>query len=103
MLPTIDMKKRRLHRGFGTTQILLLMQKDAPEFFDRAEVVGKWVWLEFGEKQPPEITAQLAELGFHWNNKRQTWQHPCGQVTPGTENDPRQKYQSYFPAQTATA
>ena len=97
------MEKRRLHRGFGTTQILLLMQRDAPEFFERAEVVGKWVWVAFSEKQPPEITAHLAELGFHWNNRRAVWQHPCGQVTAGTDRDPHQKYQSYFPAQVATA
>ncbi|MBI1178413.1 hypothetical protein GC207_13340 [bacterium] len=98
-LPPIDLGKRRLHRGFGTSQLLALLQSKAPEFFERAEVVGKWVWIEFADKQPREITAQLAEFGFHWNNKRGVWQHPCGQVTPGTESDPKQKYQAYFPAQ----
>lgn len=98
-LPPIDLGKRRLHRGFGTQQVLGLLQSKAPEFFERAEVVGKWVWIEFADKQPREITAQLAEFGFHWNNKRGVWQHPCGQVTPGTESDPKQKYQAYFPAQ----
>jgi hypothetical protein len=39
----------------------------------------------------------LAELGFHWNNTRQAWQHPCGQFSTGSRQDPRQKYQSYFP------
>ena len=61
-------------------------------------MVGKWVWVEFSGKQPREVTRRLAELGFHWNNKRGVWQHPGGQLTPGTEHDPRQKYQRYSPA-----
>ena len=97
-LPPIDLRKRRQRRSFTTEQVLGLLQHEAPQFFDLAEVVGKWVWVEFKDKQPRDITAQLAEFGFHWNNKRQAWQHPCGQLRPGTEHDPRQKYQAYFPA-----
>ena len=26
------------------------------------------------------VTRVLAELGFHWNNTRQAWQHPCGTI-----------------------
>ena len=38
-------------------------------------------------------TARLAEFGFHWNNKRQCWQHPCGPVTvEASPEDPRAKY-----------
>jgi hypothetical protein len=43
-------------------------------------VVGKWVWIQFSDKQPPTITSVLSELGFHWNNTRQAWQHPCGTI-----------------------
>ena len=68
-----------------------------------AEVVGKWVWIQFREKQPPTVTALLSELGFHWNNKRQAWQHPCGALTPGTESDPREKYPNWFPADVKAA
>ena len=32
----------------------------APEFFGIAEVVGKWVWIQFAEKQPANITSQLS-------------------------------------------
>lgn len=97
-LPPIDLGKRRERRGFTTEQVLGMLQTEAPEFFDRAEVVGQWVWITFKDKQPRDITARLAEFGFHWNNKRGSWQHPCGQLRPGTEHDPRQKYQTYFPA-----
>jgi hypothetical protein len=41
----------------------------------------------------------LAELGFHWNNKRQSWQHPCGTITDERATyDPRKRYGSYFAA-----
>jgi hypothetical protein len=63
-----------------------------------AEVVGKWIWIQFDGKQPRQITAALAELGFHWNYRRQLWQHPCGTITPSSNQDPRRKYRSYFPA-----
>jgi len=101
--PIIDMKKRRLHRGFRTERVLALLLKEAPEFYECAEVVGKWVWVAFSEKQPPEVTAHLAELGFHWNNRRAVWQHPCGLITQGIDYDPRQKYPSYFPADVRPA
>jgi len=42
---------------------------------------------DFDGKQPPTITAELAELGFHWNNHRQVWQHPCGQALSGANYD----------------
>jgi hypothetical protein len=29
------------------------------------------------------VTAELAQLGFHWNRRRQVWQHPCGQFRTG--------------------
>jgi len=46
----------------------------------------------------------LAELGFHWNGARQSWQHPCGTI-PGKSAtyDPRQRYGSYFAADALAA
>jgi len=46
----------------------------------------------------------LAELGFHWNGDRQSWQHPCGTI-PGKSAtyDPRQRYGSYFAADALAA
>jgi hypothetical protein len=39
-------------------------------------------------------------LGFHWNQRRGVWQHPCGSFNPFGIHpaDPRAKYRSYFPA-----
>jgi hypothetical protein len=99
----INLARRRANRELPTEKVLSLLQKEAPRFFELAEVVGKWVWVQFTEKQPREITSRLAELGFHWNNKRQVWQHPCGAVTAGTQADPREKYPTYFPADAKTA
>jgi len=102
-LPRIDFARRRANRELTTERVILLLQREAPRLLDLAEVVGKWIWIQFTEKQPREITARLAELGFHWNNKRQVWQHPCGALTEGTESDPRQKYPTYFPADVRPA
>jgi hypothetical protein len=46
----------------------------------------------------------LAEFGFHWNNARQSWQHPCGTFRDRRATvDPRQKYGSYFAADQKAA
>jgi hypothetical protein len=102
-LPPINFARRRANRELTTERVIALLQKEAPNFFALAEVVGKWVWVQFTDKQPREVTATLAELGFHWNNKRRVWQHPCGALTEGTESDPREKYPSYFPSDTRNA
>ena len=97
--PRIDMAKRDTNRQLGTQALLALLRSQAPELYDLAQIVGKWVWVQFSEKQPPEITSQLAQLGFHWNNKRQCWQHPCGvPMTEASPDDPRAKYGSTFAA-----
>ena len=95
----IDFAKRQANRGLPTEQLLVLLRTEAPRFYELAEVVGKWVWIQFTEKQPPQVTSVLAQLGFHWNNKRQVWQHPCGPVTvDASPDDPRAKYGSHHPA-----
>jgi|SRR6185369_2399066 hypothetical protein len=101
-LPRISFERRRKNRELPVESVIDLIKKEAPRLFELAEVVGKWVWIQFKEKQPPQVTAQLAELGFHWNNRRQVWQHPCGAVTEGTQHDPREKYQTCFPADFET-
>ena len=97
-LPRISFERRRKNRELPVESVIDLIKKEAPRLFELAQVVGKWVWIQFKEKQPPDVTATLAELGFHWNNKRQVWQHPCGAVTEGSQHDPREKYQTCFPA-----
>jgi hypothetical protein len=94
----IDMTLRHCSRRLSTERVLHLLRTRAPHFWELAEVVGKWVWVQFDGKQPKQITAALSELGFHWNNHRQVWQHPCGTVTLSSNQDPRRKYRCYFPA-----
>ena len=96
--PQIDLALRQANRGLATDQLLALLRTEAPSFYELAEVVGKWVWIQFTEKQPPQVTSVLAQLGFHWNNKRQAWQHPCGKLTAGSPGDPREKYGTRCPA-----
>ncbi|HEV7925248.1 MAG TPA: hypothetical protein VGR14_07835 [Verrucomicrobiae bacterium] len=97
-LPRIDFARRHRNRGLPTESLLRLIRREAPEFWELAEVVGRWVWIQFGGKQPRQITSALSEYGFHWNNRRQVWQHPCGSITPSSNQDPRRKYRTYFPA-----
>ena len=96
--PKINMELRRANRTLDTEKLLALLRSETPNFFELAEVVGKWVWIQFSDKQPPTVTRVLAELGFHWNNTRQTWQHPCGTITERADYDPRKRYGSYFAA-----
>ena len=92
------MKERRKNRMLSTDSLLNLLREEAPRLWESAEVVGQWVWIEFKEKQPREVTSALSEFGFHWNNARQVWQHPCGTVAERAPLNPREKYDSYFPA-----
>jgi hypothetical protein len=102
-LPKLDLNRRNQNRALPMESLLNLIRKEAPDFWNVAEVVGKWVWIQFEGKQPREITAILSQLGFHWNNRRQVWQHPCGQVTRRADFDPRRKYRSFFPADAKPA
>jgi hypothetical protein len=98
-LQPIDFSRRRLNRSLDTEALLNLMRANAPRFFELAEVVGKWVWIQFADKQPSAITSQLSELGFHWNRSRRAWQHPCGLARREPASfDPRKFYRSYFAA-----
>jgi hypothetical protein len=101
-LQRIDFKTRFVNRGLTTEKVLDLLFHETPSLFELAQVVGKWVWIQFDGKQPPTVTSELAQLGFHWNRKRQLWQHPCGKPSLGSRQDPRQTYRSYFPADSQT-
>ena len=86
-----------------TPKVLNLLLLSAPDAYRLAEVVGKWVWVQFNEQPAAEIRQQLAQLGFHWNRERQAWQHPCGQFSLSSPHDPHEKYASYFPADVRAA
>ena len=74
---------------------LLLLEKlksEMPEVWTQAQVVGKWVWLEFNVPPLKEVRESLKSLGFHWNGGRKCWQHPCGATQTRDERDPRDLY-----------
>ncbi|HEY3854538.1 MAG TPA: hypothetical protein VGO67_09110 [Verrucomicrobiae bacterium] len=102
-LRRIDFRQRFYNRGLSTEKVLDLLYHETPRFWELAEVVGRWIWIKFDDRQHPTITANLAQLGFHWNRRRQVWQHPCGRFTTGIRRDPRQIYRSYFPADQQAA
>ncbi len=92
-LTSIDFAKRQANRQLDTQRLLALLRTEAPRLYALAEIVGTWVWVQFPDKQSREVTSALAQLGFHWNNKRQVWQHPCGPITTeASPQDPRTKY-----------
>ena len=100
----IDFRRRTANRSLDTEKLLALLERETPNFFELAEVVGKWVWIQFAGRQPVTVTRVLAELGFHWNKARQAWQHPCGRPCDrGVNYDPRQRYGSYFAAHQKAA
>ena len=96
--PNIDLVQRAANRARSTNDMLQLLRAEAPAFYEITEIVGAWLWIQFPDRQPKEVTAQLAQLGFHWNNARQAWQHPCGKLTAGSPGDPRAKYGTRYPA-----
>ena len=83
--------------------ILDYLRTRLPKQYEVAEVVGKWIWLESPAKGA--IAATLWLTGFHWNQRRGVWQHPCGKFDPigAHPTDPRNKYRSYFPADVSPA
>ena len=97
-LQKIDLERRRQNQRLSTESVLKLIFNETPRFWELCQVVGKWVWIQFDERQSNQITAALSELGFHWNKNRQAWQHPCGQFCTGSRKDPRRYYRCYFPA-----
>ena len=76
-----------------TLGLLDRLKSEMPEIWDQAQVVGKWVWLEFNVPPLKEIRARLKTLGFHWNGQRKCWQHPCGVPSHRAGGDPRSYYQ----------
>jgi hypothetical protein len=97
-LSKIDSKQRLQNRTLPTPTVLNSLLTTLPDVYGLAEVVGKWVWVQFQTTPAAGIRQQLAQLGFHWNRQRQAWQHPCGIFSAGSDADPHQKYSSYFPA-----
>jgi len=104
ILPYVNYQLREENRALPTEQVLDLLRKWVPQAYDLAEVVGKWVWITFPKPPTEQLRGQLSQFGFHWNNLRKCWQHPCGQfTTEGSGADPRTKYGSHFAADLKAA
>src|SRR5271154_2112441 len=43
--PKINLELRRANRQLETEKLLSLLRSETPNFFEIAEVVGKWVWI----------------------------------------------------------
>ena len=92
--------KHNANRELPTQKVLELLKAQLPRQYELAEVVGKWIWLEFPAASHRAAANTLYRLGFHWNQRRCVWQHPCGAFAPYAAHptDPRTKYGSRFAA-----
>jgi hypothetical protein len=95
-----DFVRHCTNRRLSTETVLNYLRTRLPRQYEVAEVVGKWVWLDVSPARKPGLASLLWALGFHWNQRRGVWQHPCGSFNPFGIHpaDPRAKYRSYFPA-----
>ena len=92
--------KHNANRELPTQKVLEFLRAQLPQQYELAEIVGKWIWLEFPKASNRAAVNTLYRLGFHWNQRRCVWQHPCGACAPFASHpqDPRSKYGSYFAA-----
>ena len=95
--PYVNFAERDFNRSLPVEKVLEKLKRWMPAQFELAEVVGKWVWITFPEPPEERIRAELSQLGFHWNNTRKCWQHPCGATLPRGTQEPRSKYEVWFP------
>ena len=95
--------KYNYNRELPTQKVLELLKRELPSQYELAEIVGRWIWLDFPKASHRAAANTLHRLGFHWNNRRCVWQHPCGACAPYESHpqDPRIKYGSYFVADVA--
>jgi hypothetical protein len=100
-----SVSKHQINRGLSTEAVLNCLRARLPRQYEVAEVVGKWVWLDVSPARKPILAKVLWSLGFHWNQRRGVWQHPCGKFDPlgSHPTDPRTKYRCYFPADVLPA
>jgi hypothetical protein len=90
----VNFKLRAERRSLDSSAVLDLLRQHLPQALPVAEIIGEWVWVTFAEQPAEAVRVQLSQLGFHWNNIRKCWQHPCGHITERGSVDPRAKYGS---------
>jgi len=101
--PYVNFEERDRNRQLPVEKVLDTLRQWIPRAYELAEVVGKWIWISFPEQPVETLRADLSQLGFHWNNTRKCWQHPCGETLPRGQQNPREKYATYFPADRIAA
>ena len=99
--PYVNFAERDFNRSLPVEKVLEKLKRWMPDQYELAEVVGKWIWITFPEPPEERIRAELSQLGFHWNNTRKCWQHPCGATLPRGTQEPRSKYEVWFPMDAA--
>lgn len=87
----------KLNRMLSRNQVLEQLLRKSPVLFQQASIVGEWVWIENHELHPSkllvEIVVFLRNIGFHYNEDRFAWQHPCGHPCKKLiGRDPREYY-----------
>jgi hypothetical protein len=55
----IDRDARKRNRTFPTPKVLNWLRTTLPDAYGLAEVVGRWVWVQFQEKPAADIRQQL--------------------------------------------
>jgi proteasome lid subunit RPN8/RPN11 len=83
----------------ATLALLERLKAGLPDLLGQAQVVGRWVWVEFATEPSAGVCERLRALGFHWNAERHCWQHPCGAPRGRCQGDPR----GYYEVTPATA
>ena len=99
--PYVNFAERDYNRKLPVEKVLETLRRWMPAQYALAEVVGKWIWIRFEEAPIERVRADLSQLGFHWNNTRKCWQHPCGETLPRGTQEPREKYNVWFPSSIA--
>jgi hypothetical protein len=80
------------HRSLELPQVLAMVRQHVARQWWSTEVVGSWVWVHQSSALRQAERSALFELGFHWNPRRQVWQHPCGVLTPPAPIGPLARY-----------
>jgi hypothetical protein len=98
----VNFQQREENRSLSTDKVLDLLRRWTPTAYDLAEVVGKWIWITFPDQPAEQLRGQLSQFGFHWNNTRKCWQHPCGETLLRGQQNPREKYATYMASAART-
>ncbi len=100
--PFVNFAERDYNRQLPLDKVLAALKRWMPRQYELAEVVGEWIWITFPEQPIERVRADLSQLGFHWNNTRKCWQHPCGATLPRGQQEPREKYTCYMASAART-